>query len=110
MLVYITFQHDLDRFVRALLVYFRDVFITILQQSLPNVFLVSIRASLFDGCCNIRILREYLLEQKLLGQRECLDLLDNHKDELRLLVEADVVITDEGVGFHVDAKFILLLA
>jgi hypothetical protein len=100
----------LDRLVRALLVHLRDVLITILQQSLPDVFLVSIRAPLLNGGCNIRILREYLLQQELLGQRECLNLLDDHKDELRFLVKANVVITNERVGFHVDAKFILLLA
>lgn len=57
----------------------------------------------------MRVLWENLLQKEFLGKREGLNLLNNHEYELRFLVEANVVVTDERVSFHVNAELELFL-
>jgi hypothetical protein len=93
----------------TLLVDLHDVLLALLHENLSDIKLVSQVSTLLDLVSNMRILREYLFLEELLLERVGADLVNGHVDELRLLIEADIVIANERMLLEFDAKVVLLL-
>lgn len=86
---------DIDFLVVTLLIDLHDMLLALLHEHLSDIELVSQISTLLNLVCNMRILRENLLLKELLLEGICTDLIDGHVDELRLLIEANIVIANE---------------
>jgi len=86
---------DIDFLVMTLLIDLHDMLLALLHEDLSDIELVSQISTLLNLVCNMWILRENLLLKELLLEGVCTDLIDGHVDELRLLIEANIVIANE---------------
>lgn len=83
--------------------------LSLLHEHSPDVPHVPQLRALLYFVSDLRVLREYLLLQELFGQRVGTNFIDSHIDKLGLLVEANVVVADEGVLLQLDSKMMRLI-
>lgn len=96
-------------FVWTLLVDLHDVLLTLVQKLAADVLFVSRLRPLFYICGNTRIFWEDLVLEELFPERHCFDVGHCHVNELRFLVEANIIITYIRVLTKLNANLELLL-
>ena len=93
---------DIDLLVRTLLIDLHNMCKSFLHKWSSNVFHVPKLRSLLYISCYHGVLEEDLVEE-VFRKSNSFDVLDSHIDELRFLVEGDVVVTNELIGVELDS-------
>ena len=99
---------DVDLLVGTLLVDLLNVLLSDLHDNFPDVFEVSVLRSLLDLVSDEWILLEDVIQQELFAESDGLHVFNGHVDELRLLVEADIVVTDALILAFFDLQVVVL--
>jgi hypothetical protein len=104
----VVFVHELKFLILTGLVDINDMLLSLLHHNFSDIFHISILWSLFNLNSYLWVLYKYLIVQKLLGNRYSLHIFLSQINELRFLIEANVIVTNIAILIADDTNLILL--